>query len=66
MRARKRHDAAVAQADGFFRFGGVGLLANGDELIAFDNEAPITGRIGRAKAQHDNGRTGRERRAKLV
>ena len=61
--AGKRHDAAVAKIDCPLAWAGIGLLANGDQLVARRDEPAIAGRIGRPKRQHRNRRARRERRA---
>ncbi len=53
-RAGKRHQAAVAESDRPFGRTGIELLADGDELAAFQHEAAIAGRIPRPKAEHDD------------
>ena len=50
--AGERHQPAIAQGDGAFGRAGVGLLADGEELIALNNETAIARWIGGAKAQN--------------
>ncbi len=58
-----RHHTGVAQVDLALRFAGVGLLADRNQAVAFDDEAAITGRIGRAKAERRDRSALGERRA---
>ena len=49
------HQAAVAERDRPFRFGGVLVLADGQKLVAGRDEAPIPRRILRLEAHRDDG-----------
>ena len=61
--AGKRHDAAVAQIDFALAWAGIGLLADGNQLVARRDQPAVAGRIGRPKRQHRNGCALGERRA---
>ncbi len=62
LRPGERHDAAVAKIDGAFAGAGIGLLANGHELTAGDDQSAIACRIGRPESQHCHGGVCRQRR----
>ncbi len=61
--AGKRHQPAIAQRDGAFAGAGVGLLADGDEVVALHDQTPVAGRIGGAKAGNRKRRARGKRRA---
>ena len=66
MHTSKRHDAAVAKADGAFARTGVGLFADGDQPIPVNDEPAIAGRVGGPESKHGNGRAGGQWRAQAL
>ena len=64
--AIERHHAGVAKRDRAFRRRGVGVLADGDQTVAFDHEPAVAGGIGGAKAEHRQACAFFQRRAQAL
>ncbi len=61
--AGERHQPAIAQIDGALGRRRIELLADGDELVAFQHQPSVAGRILRPEAEHGDGRALGERLA---